>query len=67
MAAAVTFARECPTCGRMLSISVRLIGQKIACSHCQATFIATHSSEKAEPTPLILDRVDAMLRLSRTH
>ena len=34
------FTQSCPTCGRRLEVHTRLLGQKVACQHCHAEFVA---------------------------
>jgi hypothetical protein len=41
---ATYFVQECPTCGRRLQIRVDYLGKKVACQHCQGTFLAAESS-----------------------
>ena len=67
MPTTMCFSQSCPTCGRMLSISVRLIGRKVACQHCQREFQATHSDRDANTTAQppelpLLARADELLR-----
>jgi hypothetical protein len=40
MPSATYFVQECPTCGRRLQIRVEYLGRKVACQHCQGTFVA---------------------------
>jgi hypothetical protein len=59
MPSATYFVQECPTCGRRLQIRVEYLGRRVACQHCQGTFIA------ADPSALRGDCVDqgsALLR-----
>ncbi|MBX3423635.1 MAG: response regulator [Pirellulaceae bacterium] len=42
MAARTCFNRSCPTCGRSLEIRVELLNRQVECSHCLATFVASH-------------------------
>jgi hypothetical protein len=53
------FVQECPTCGRRLQIRVEYLGKRVACQHCQGTFVA------AEPASLrggAVDQGSALLR-----
>jgi hypothetical protein len=44
MPGATYFVQECPTCGRRLNIRVEYLGKRVACQHCQGTFVATDTS-----------------------
>jgi len=44
----VYFVQECPTCGRRLDVKVNLLGKKILCEHCRASFLATDCTEDPE-------------------
>ena len=44
MPSATYFAQECPTCGRQLRIRVEYLGKRVACQHCQGTFVAAEAS-----------------------
>ncbi len=44
MPSATYFVQGCPTCGRCLQIRVEYLGKRVACQHCQGTFIAAESS-----------------------
>ena len=43
MPSATYFVQECPTCGRRLQIRVEYLGKRVACQHCQGTFVAAES------------------------
>ena len=59
MPSATYFVQECPTCGRRLQIRVEYLGRRVACQHCQGTFIAAESSAlRGEP----VDQGSALLR-----
>ncbi len=66
MPSLIHFTRECPTCGRSLSIDIRLLGRQVACQHCRAEFTATHCPPAAEPIPCetspLLRRADELLK-----
>jgi hypothetical protein len=50
MASVTYFVQECPTCGRRLQIRVEYLGKRVACQHCQGTFVAAESSgPRGEP------------------
>ena len=36
----VLFSQSCPTCGRRIEVRTSLLGQVVACQHCQAEFVA---------------------------
>lgn len=58
------FTQSCPTCGRRLEVHTRLLGQKVACQHCNAEFVAGCSDDEplaTQPTNDLLARVEAML------
>jgi len=44
MPSAIYFVQECPTCGRRLQIRVEYLGKRVACQHCQGTFLAADAS-----------------------
>ncbi|MGA2253773.1 MAG: response regulator [Thermoguttaceae bacterium] len=59
MPSATYFVQECPTCGRRLQIRVEYLGKRVACQHCQGTFIAAESSTLRGET---VDQGSALLR-----
>ena len=59
MPSTMYFVQECPTCGRRLQIRVEYLGKRVACQHCQGTFVAADSSSvRGEP----VDQGSALLR-----
>ena len=59
MPGAMYFVQECPTCGRRLQIRVEYLGKRVACQHCQGTFIAAETSNLwGEP----VDQGSALMR-----
>jgi len=59
MSGATYFVQECPTCGRRLQIRVDYLGKRVACQHCQGTFVAAESSSaRGEP----VDQGSSLLR-----
>jgi ribosomal protein L37AE/L43A len=61
------FTQSCPTCGRRLEVHTRLLGQKVACQHCNAEFVAGCNDDElplSVPPNDLLARVEAVL--SRT-
>ncbi len=58
MSSATYFVQECPTCGRRLQIRVEYLGKRVACQHCQGTFVATDASMRGEP----IEQGSALLR-----
>ena len=59
MPGATYFVQECPTCGRRLQIRVEYLGKRVACQHCQGTFIAAETSNlRGEP----VDQGSALMR-----
>ena len=46
------FVQECPTCGRRLQIRVEHLGKRVACQHCQGTFVAAESSSCEANRPI---------------
>ncbi len=58
------FIQPCPVCGRLLQVSVRLLGKRAACHHCEATFVARED----EPQSALMKRADALLNAcSKLH
>jgi hypothetical protein len=58
------FTQSCPTCGRRLEVHTRLLGQKVACQHCNAEFFAGFNDDDhllANPPNDLLARVEAAL------
>lgn len=58
------FTQSCPTCGRRLEVHTRLFGQKVACQHCNAEFVAGHDDDDhlfSSPPNDLLARVEAAL------
>jgi hypothetical protein len=58
------FTQSCPTCGRRLEVHTRLLGQKVACQHCNAEFVAGCNDEDhlfSDPPNDLLARVEAAL------
>ncbi len=49
MPSATYFVQGCPTCGRHLHIRVEYLGKRVACQHCQGTFVAAESSSQRGP------------------
>lgn len=63
----VFFGQACPICGRMLRISVMLLGRRVYCQHCGGGFVAADESLAGGTAP-VADRsracdeaVDALL------
>jgi ribosomal protein L37AE/L43A len=59
------FTQSCPTCGRRLEVHTRLLGQNVACQHCNAEFVAGSMDEDkswANSSYDLLARVDAALQ-----
>jgi len=64
----VRFTRSCPTCGRRIQIRGSLLGQVVACRHCNAEFVAMASDESlgsVDDGQRLMDRVDSVLSRSR--
>jgi ribosomal protein L37AE/L43A len=58
------FTQSCPTCGRRLEVHTRLLGQKVACQHCNAEFVAGCNDDEyplSTPPNDLLARVEAVL------
>jgi len=59
------FVQECPTCGRRLQVRVEYLGKRVACQHCQGTFVAAESSsvlgEPVEQGSALLRRANELL------
>lgn len=62
------FSQSCPTCGRSVFIRDQYAGQRVACQHCQADFLA---SDPSEPSGLqhhwgdaLLERAEQLLALA---
>ena len=63
MSISTYFVRQCPTCGRRLQIRVEYLGKKVACEHCQGTFVAVESGHsRGEALDDALDESAALLR-----
>jgi hypothetical protein len=62
---ATYFVQECPTCGRRLQIRVEYLGKRVACQHCQGTFVAADSSsQRGEPvdsSSMLMRRANELL------
>ncbi len=62
---ATYFDQECPTCGRRLQIRVDYLGKRVACQHCQGTFMAAESSnlrgDAADQASALLRRANELL------
>jgi hypothetical protein len=63
MAAGTFFVRSCPTCGRSLEVRVELLGRRVECVHCGATFTASEQSH----TTLDELRVERALALAQQY
>jgi len=65
MPSATYFIQECPTCGRRLQIRVEYLGKRVACQHCQGTFVAADSSnvrgDKVDEGSDLLRRANELL------
>jgi hypothetical protein len=64
MPSATYFVQECPTCGRRLQIRVEYLGKRVACQHCQGTFVAAETNlrgESADEGSALLRRANALL------
>ena len=65
MPGATYFVQECPTCGRRLQIRVEYLGKRVACQHCQGTFVAAEPSnlrgESVDPGSALLRRANNLL------
>jgi hypothetical protein len=59
MPSATYFVQGCPTCGRRLQIRVEYLGKRVACQHCQGTFLA---AEPANPRGDPVDQGSMLLR-----
>jgi len=57
------FVQSCPVCGRSLHVSVQLLGQVVACQHCQGNFVACDRDRGFAPA--IDPRADLMQRVDR--
>ncbi len=65
MPGATYYVQECPTCGRRLQIRVEYLGKRVACQHCQGTFVAAESSgqrgDEADSGSALLRRANELL------
>ena len=65
MPGATYFVQECPTCGRRLQIRVEYLGKRVACQHCQGTFVAAEASnsrgEVIDQGSVLLKRANELL------
>ena len=65
MSGATYFVQGCPTCGRRLQIRVEYLGKRVACQHCQGTFVAADTStsrgETADHGSVLLRRANELL------
>lgn len=65
MSGATYYIQECPTCGRQLRIRVEYLGKRVACEHCQGTFVAAESSslrgDSGESGSALLQRANELL------
>jgi hypothetical protein len=63
----VFFGQACPICGRMLRISVTLLGRRVYCQHCGGGFVAADASlasgtaSSADRSRACDEAVDALL------
>ena len=65
MPSATYFVQGCPTCGRRLQIRVEYLGKRVACQHCQGTFVAAETStlrgESVDQGSALLRRANELL------
>lgn len=62
------FTQSCPTCGRRLEVHTRLWGQRVACQHCHAEFLAGAAEDErsqADSGYSLLARAEAALQRSQ--
>lgn len=63
-----TYMQTCPVCGRWLHVPVQLLGETVACQHCEATFVthdpARHRTPASDPTRALVQRVHELLTFS---
>ena len=62
------FTQSCPTCGRRLEVHTCLLGQKVACQHCHAEFLAGSADGEqgwTDTSSDLLARVEAALERTR--
>jgi ribosomal protein L37AE/L43A len=62
------FTQSCPTCGRRVQVHTRLLGQKVACQHCHAEFVASAADDAqswGDSSYNLLARVDEALKRSQ--
>ena len=68
MSDSVYYHQNCPVCGRMLRIGVRLLGRRVYCQHCGGGFRASDPALEAvgqtETSATQADRVEQLLALS---
>jgi hypothetical protein len=59
------FVQECPTCGRRLQVRVEYLGKRVACQHCQGTFLAADAlgarGEVVDQGSVLLRRANELL------
>lgn len=63
------FTHSCPTCGRRVQVHTRLLGQKVACQHCHAEFVAGSADDDqswGDSSDSLLARVEAALKRSQS-
>lgn len=64
----IRFSRSCPTCGRRIQIRSALLGKMVACTHCNAEFVAMSTDETAgsvDDAQRLMDRVELALLKSQ--
>ncbi len=65
MSSATYFVQGCPTCGRRLQVRVEYLGKRVACQHCQGTFVAAESStlrgDSADQNSALMRRANELL------
>ncbi len=62
------FTQSCPTCGRRVQVHTRLLGQKVACQHCHAEFVASSADDDpswGDSSANLLARVEEALKRSQ--
>lgn len=63
------FVQSCPVCGRTLHVPIQLLGQRAACQHCRATFVARDLNGRhvpvSGPQAVLSQRVDTILNQCR--
>jgi hypothetical protein len=55
------FTQSCPTCGRKMRITLKLLGETVGCGHCRANFVANDDTPKGDRAEVLLLRAGQLV------